>query len=875
MLLFQIHYQTSEGESLQLHIKKTSTPNNEILTMVNNKSVHTLEYNNQNENICYRYELNTPTGIICEREFRSVNAKHSCTLIDNWRSPETAGNALYAKAFTQAMFGKSEIGKPISDDQKGKLVVRLREARIGKNEAFCIVSKQFINWDTTKAFIMQKRDGYIWEYAFEKGVLLNEIEFKFGIWDTEKNSFREYENGSNRYISTHSENNVTIITCDSYNHATNWQAAGVAVPVFSLRTHKDIGCGEFADLKPLADWCQTANLKIIQLLPINDTTATNSWLDSYPYNAISIMALHPIYISVSETYSYYGLKIKASQREEGLFINDSKFVDYEKTFFWKKKVLHNLFDNNFKTIMADSRLKKYVSENAWVADYAAFSALRDLYQTADFKLWPTNSKYSADDVKQMLKPNSKYYSSVWFYIFIQYHLELQLKDAIEYAHTKNVAFKGDLPIGINPCSVEAWVEPELFNFGLQAGAPPDFFSRDGQNWGFPTYIWSKMKDDNFAWWQKRLGRMQAFSDAFRIDHILGFFRIWAIPQPFKSGLMGHFEPALPFSSDELKQNGFTGNPEYFSRPIVNRQTLDSWTGRYAQQIDDEMFDLVGMGHRRMKAEFFNPEMTDKWVEKNVHPNDAEFVRNGLHNIIHEVFFMPAAGGKWHPRIMLASTELYKQMSQSEQTALRNLHDNYFYNRHNEFWKNSAVENLEGMLKNCDMLVCGEDLGMIPASVPVVMQRLQILSLEQQRMPKLCWERYGNCSQYQYMSVCATSSHDISSIRGWWEENYEETQYYYNNILKHSGIAPHPITTQLATEIIVAHISSPSMLCINPIQDYMAMDAAVPHLLPQEERINEPANPHHYWRFRVPFFIDDLNNYCIGNKIAELVKENNR
>ena len=863
MLQFQIEYNTAHDECLYINIMKKGEAQPKSYRMSRSKGFYTYRLVTDVP-VDYRYELRTGNGHIVERQYRHTDST-DCLLADVWRSPETPSDALYAGAFASAIFGPGDIGNPLDDHVRGKMLIRLREVRLNADEAFCIVSRQYINWNTEKAFVMTQHDNYYWEAQFDIDLLLKDFEFKFGIWDTKANRFKAYESGSNRVLNFTEQRQTVVATFDSFAYDHDWRAAGVAVPVFALRSTQSMGCGEFIDIKPLADWCEAARLRVIQLLPINDTTATGTWVDSYPYNAISIMALHPIYISVADAMAYYGAKPKAIDREEALYLNDNKFVDYEKTYRWKMRVLRKFFDDNHADIEADERLQRYAADNQWVGQYAAFSVLRDRYGTSDFRRWD-EARYS-NDIKAAVAATHE----ARFYIFLQYHLERQLLDAIGYAHSKHIAIKGDLPIGINPCSVEAWVEPELFDFSLQAGAPPDFFSRDGQNWGFPIYNWERMKSDGYQWWKKRLGRMQTFFDAFRIDHIVGFFRIWAIPKDFRSGLMGHFAPAMPYTEAEIRQMNFAGSPEYFSLPVVRRQTIDRCVGEYAQAVDDELFEVTGMGHRRMKKEYFSRMAADAWVATHVRADAALRVRNGLYDMMHEVFFIAAGGGRWHPRISLMQTELYGQMSHDEQNSLRDIHDNYFYNRHNEFWKQSATQRLEGMLGECRMLVCGEDLGMIPASVPVVMQRLQILSLEQQRMPKLSWERYGNCARYQYMSVCATSSHDISSIRGWWEENADETQYYYSNVMHHSGPAPHPITPSLAAEVVQMHVASPSMLCINPIQDYMAIDATVPHLLPHEERINEPANAHHYWRYRIPVCIDRLGSYDVTRLVAEMVE----
>lgn len=873
---FSIHYNTSDTEQIMIEAKNQKDGVAMLKIMKNNNGTQTLD-DTYNGEMWYRYVLRTNDGYIKERHDRYLPSCDNITIIDTWRSPEMSADALRSEAFSRAVFTEPQDEQQAPTPNNGVLSIRLNDPRIGDDEAYCIVSKQFINWNPDKAFLMTRYQGFIWQCTISDIILLKEFEFKFGIWDTKNNCFKRYEDGMNRVIKLNSVTS-TLVSFDEFNYKNQWRCAGVSVPIFSLRTHRSCGCGEFLDLKDLADWCKAANLKVIQLLPINDTTATLSWRDSYPYNAISVMALHPNYISVDEVYKYYTKRIPSYEKETALFLNDLNISDYPRTREWKERNLISLFESCFDEITRDKEFLKYYNENEWwIKDYAAFSSLRKHFNNPNFRDWGEYSKYDKNAIESLFTSKNSMYHNVMYYIFIQYHLERQLREAITYIHSLNIAIKGDLPIGINPNSVEAWTMPELFNFGLQAGAPPDFFSRDGQNWGFPTYRWDVMANDNFAWWEKRLSRMQQFFDAFRIDHILGFFRIWAIPYPFKSGLMGIFSPALPYTTKELSERGLNISPQDASLPIISNTFLRNQVGDYANAIEHDMFDAYRDNLIRLKSAYFNPNKINEWIEENVPNTSRERVRQGTNNILHEVLFISQKRGEYNPRIMLTDTDIFRNLDSEQQNILRSLHDEFYYTRHNKFWQEKAVKNLEGMLRKCKMLVCGEDLGMIPASVPLVMQRMQILALELQRMPKFNWDRYGDCSKYQYLSVCATSSHDISGIRGWWEENFNESQWFYNNVLKHEGVAPRVASGEIVSEIIQMNLNSPSMLCINPIQDYAGTIDNMPHLLPHEERINQPADPNNQWKYRVPFCIEDLvTRYPqLHQNISEMVTKSGR
>lgn len=566
-----------------------------------------------------------------------------------------------------------------------------------------------------------------------------------------------------------------------------WKGAGTAVPVFSLRSKEGFGVGEFRDLKKLVDWAASTGQSIIQLLPVNDTTRSGSWQDSYPYSAISSFALHPQFICLEAA----GLKATAAYRALRDELNSLPAIDYERVNAEKNRLLHVLFERDGASTIESAPYKEFVKENKeWLMPYAVFCALRDSLGTADFSKWGKYAKYSESKMRAYVREHK---AETDFYCFTQYHLDLQLKDAHDYARSKGVCFKGDLPIGISRDSVDAWCYPELFNMDSQAGAPPDFFSKDGQNWGFPTYNWESMAKDNYRWWRVRLGKMAEYFDAFRIDHVLGFFRIWEIPVPEKSGLMGHFNPAMPYSASEISH-----------------------------------FPIKGL-----------------------------FLED------------PRRKGFYHPAIGARETPVYSSLDDWTRSEFDRLYNDFFYHRHNEFWRRESLRKLPVLLGCTGMLACAEDLGMIPACVPGVMEQLGILSLELQRMPKGEGELFGDTTRYPYMSVCATSSHDISPLMAWWEEDAAQSQAYWSNVLHRDGKAPEHCTTDIVRSAISLHLESPSMLCIIPLQDWMATDEKIRFKGdPASERINIPAISKHYWRYRMHVDLDEL---LLSGSLSETVR----
>ena len=593
-----------------------------------------------------------------------------------------------------------------------------------------------------------------------------------------------------------------IVGADKVDH---WRGAGVAIPVFSLRSTKSFGIGEFADISLLADWAARTGMSVIQLLPINDTTMTRTWRDSYPYNANSSFALHPAYIRLEDVGMLSDTqKLQRFARLQAE-LNALPQVDYERVTEAKWEYLRFIYkETGRETFSTPSFRTFYVSNAYWLRPYAVYGYYRDKYGTPDFNRWP-EVVYSeglidshAPSLEALDGSLSASQTEAAFHYFVQYHLHTQLSNAVAYAHSRGIVLKGDIPIGISRYSVDAWACPQLFNQDEQAGAPPDAFAVDGQNWGFPTYNWEVMAQDGYAWFRNRFRKMSDYFDAYRIDHLLGFFRIWEIPVQYRSGLMGHFNPALPYAEDEI-----------------------------AARLDVSAADVQFLA---------SPRDGD---------TDVLFVTD------------PVQKGCYHPRISGCDSSVFRKLSHWQQQAYSVLYDEYFYHRHNEFWRAEALKKLPALIDCTDMLACGEDLGMIPSCVPSVMEDLRILSLEVQRMPKAYGTLFGDPACYPYASVCTTSSHDTTNLRAWWEENPTLTQQYWHTVLHHEGPAPAHCEPWICEEIIRAHMQSPAMLAILPLQDWLGIDDALRAPDPFAERINVPANPHNYWHYRMHLTLEQL------------------
>ena len=576
---------------------------------------------------------------------------------------------------------------------------------------------------------------------------------------------------------------------DSWSDSPGWKGAGTAIPVFALRSEDDFGVGEFLDLKKMVDWAVLTGQTFLQLLPVNDTTMFGTIDDSYPYNANSTFALHPQFINLPAAGVPVDKEYLKLQKQLNSFVKDGRpETDYVSVNREKRRLLRKAFDANWKSLSRTKAYRNFLAANReWLIPYSRFCALRDEFGTPDFSQW---GEFAVYDEARLERWNKNHRSETDFNCFLQFHLDAQFRQVRDYAHSKGVVLKGDLPIGISRTSADAWQFPKLFNMDSQAGAPPDAFSADGQNWGFPTYNWEEMAKDGYAWWKARLRKMSEYFDAFRIDHILGFFRIWQIPVPEKSGLAGYFSPALPYSADELR----------------------SW----------------GYGNRM-----------DRFIED------------------------PHRPGWYHPRI--------------DAKDLGDLYIDFFYRRHNEFWKHNAMGKLSALLGSTSMLACGEDLGMIPACVPEVMQRLNILSLEIQRMPKDPAQTFADPARYPYGCVCTTSTHDMSPIRAWWEEDRSLSQRFYNEALGCGGAAPYFCEPWVCRRVVEQHLWSPAMLVILPLQDWLSISPELRYKgNPADERINVPAIPRYHWDYRMHLSLEELlAAKDFNTDVATLVKSSGR
>ena len=592
---------------------------------------------------------------------------------------------------------------------------------------------------------------------------------------------------------------------------------------------------------------------MIQLLPVNDTSATKTWKDSYPYAAISAFALHPQYLNLAAVASKANQKALAALEPERQRLNALDAVDYEAVMAAKLGFLKKIFPSQKATTFRSKEYKTFFAENeAWLVPYAVFCYLRDQYGTADFSQWPEHRKFEAAKIAALVKGNN----DVAFHFFLQYHLHRQLQDATAHIHAAGLVLKGDIAIGVYRHGADAWQSPELYHMDMQAGAPPDPFAAKGQNWGFPTYNWPRMAADGFAWWKQRFEQMGHYFDAFRIDHILGFFRIWSSPAGAVEGILGRFVPAIAIEPAEFAARGIPLDRVRYTRPYITDEVLVEIFGSQADAIRHDFLTLVGDGHFVLRSEYATQRQVEKYFASQPQDEFDEKLKLGLFDLISDVILFEV-DGKFHFRFAMDQTRSFKALPSEVQSRLRELYVDYFFRRQDDFWMREAMQKLPALKRVTNMLICGEDLGMVPACVPAVMADLGFLSLEIQRMPKTPGVDFSRPADAPYLSVVTPSTHDMSTIRGWWTEDRELSQKFYQRELGHDGIAPAVATPALVADVVRQHLASPAMWSIFQLQDLLGTDGHLRRAEADAERINVPAIPNYYWRYRLHLTLESL------------------
>lgn len=839
---FQINYRTAYGQTLCVVETNESilgfTPDTPLRLNCQGEDfwIGTVEISDFVTEMQYKYAILLEDGqyIYEAGEPRHLTLRASDKRVvvrDAWQTM-TEENSFYSTAFRHALFRRIKPSRKCS--MRGNVRFSIDVPQILPTQGVAVLGNipELGSWNPAAKIPLSDAEFPLW-----KGDISCKpdqvIEYKYCIYDLQSGDVVDMEWGENRYI-WGLQRGLKIKQNDLHFRHTQprWKGAGVAIPVFSLRTENDFGIGEYLDLKPMAEWAAQTGMKMIQTLPINDTTLTHTNLDSYPYNAVSVFALHPIYLNIPRMGRLTQTQKKKYEATKQLFAQKS-IADYQCVYQEKMRYFLAIYKAEKESVFSSEEYKAFYDKNhIWLEPYAAFMHRRD--------------RHPAD-----------------FYSFLQFHADRQLSEAVAYAHSLGVAIKGDIPIGISPDSVDAYTYPQLFNLNASAGAPPDDFDARGQNWGFPTYNWDRMAEDNYDWWRRRFSKMQDYFDAYRIDHILGFFRIWQMRKSDVWGLCGHFVPALPYNIQDLWNNGVKLDIDRLTRPYIRANFLSDVFG-YDTEYVKQHYLLSNDGY----VYYFRPELDtqvkvrdyfEQGEGQSLQSEQRNNIMNGLLYLHTEVLFVRDQSNEnmLHPRVSIYRSHSFDELYQDQKDVLMRIYNDYFFSRHTQFWRDSAMRKLPTLIASTSMLCCGEDLGMVPACVPEVMHELQILSLEIQRMPKDTNILFAHPANAPYLSVCTTGTHDTNPLRAWWQENKDTTQQFYNQQMGWYGQAPDEMSPEIAEFIINQHVYSPAMWVILPWQDWMAIDGRLRLPDANAERINLPSNPRHFWNYRMHITIEQL------------------
>lgn len=890
-LYFEIQYHTQPGQNIVVCGSTDALGNWDLSKALNlyyeydGKWSAEIELRTDAEKIEYKYCLIDENGGTHwewgKNRFLYLNdiKTENVYLIESWRATSNEEKVFYSSAFEKNLMSHSNHLMAKKTNRKKTLRFQVQVPRIGGDYQLCLMGNtpQLGNWDTKNPLFLSCGENFpLWSGEINASEIKEPIKYKYGIYSVKKKKVVTIEEGNDRHFEIpklRDDQFLLTKSDESFRYPLgNWKGAGVAVPVFSLRSEKSFGVGEFPDLIDFIDWAKSVGMKMLQLLPVNETVASHNWLDSYPYKSISVLALHPLYLNIQKMGILEDKEQMKYFEEKQKEYNEKVHVHYPEVHKLKSKYYKLLFEQEKeKTFKQKDYLEFFEANKYWLEPYAAFDYLRDKYKTADFRKWGKYSVYDPKQIKALLKSRAK--NDIVIHYFIQYHLDKQLKEVTQYAREQGIVLKGDIPIGISPNSVEAWTEPHLFNLDAQAGAPPDSFAIKGQNWGFPTYNWEKMAEEGYSWWKSRLKKMAEYFDAYRIDHILGFFRIWEIPTNAVEGLLGYFNPAIALTAVEIEDYGIRFDYERMVKPHIPHHLIEIKFGDRAQEIIEKYLDDIGWGRFKMKEDFDTQLKVNQYFLKDIEEEELSdenrFIRDGLFDLIANVVFVQTGENQWHPRISMQQTNSYLELDEHTRRQLNQIYLDYFYKRQEEFWYHKGMEKLPVIITASNMLVCGEDLGMVPDCVPPVMDALNILSLEIQRMSKNPKKKFAHPADAPYLSVCTTSTHDMSTIRGWWEEDKEAIQEFYQMELGNQGDAPFYAEPWVCQQIIVQHLFSPAMWTTFPIQDLISIDGNLRWNDTQGEQINHPSNVRHKWRYRMKQSIDDLKN---AKEFNELLKK---
>ncbi len=659
---------------------------------------------------------------------------------------------------------------------------------------------------------------------------------------------------------------------------------GIVVPLSALYTKECPDVGDFLALKPFAEFCKKCNLTIIQLLPVNDTGTQSS-----PYSGLSAFALHPLYIRLEDLPEFQEIIAEDSTfaEEYTKYKKDftySRRFDYDAVLCRKTELLRKVYtfiekknDSTIRTAM-----EAFVKANEWIIPYAVYKNFKDDHLQASWKEWEKSlQEYTIDDINTIWN-TPELSSKLYFFVWSQMRAAEQFKSAADYVKSLGITIKGDIPILMNEDSADAWAYKDYFNHTMRAGSPPDGENPMGQNWGFPTYKWDKIAKADYSWWKSRIKTASDYYSAFRIDHILGFFRIWAVNENDTTAYLGYTLPCHSFTAKKLNEIGFDNDRiKWLSVPHIPTNIIEdiTWNHDEAVNILSKVCDRIG----NEELWNFNKKIKGDKLIYQLHFSDDADKDNRIKD---------ALARKWRDRCLIETSKnhfvpvwkyyestSWNTLNQDEKNKLQTLFTEKDQ-AENKLWKKQALNALTPITKETNMIPCAEDLGVNLESMPEVLKKLSILSLKVLRWSRKWSENdqpYYSLKDFPSLSVCTTSVHDSPTLRQWWNNEKDSVRKYlemcsYEQTSDMEGVNPDDcFNPHIAYKMLVSAARTNSQWFINPLQDYLYMDEKFYSENPDDERINVPGTVNGFnWTWRIPAMIDELTaNENLARNIKEI------
>ncbi|MDR0585526.1 MAG: 4-alpha-glucanotransferase [Treponema sp.] len=661
---------------------------------------------------------------------------------------------------------------------------------------------------------------------------------------------------------------------------TGKRLTGVVVPIGALRGKGNMGVGEFPDLADFAALCAKMRLGLIQLLPVNDTG-----YESSPYSSLTAFGLHPLYLRIEDLDEYKNTPAALREKIAGAgrdFEKEARFSHHQ-ILGTKMEILRGIYSTNkaeiAKRASGGGKLSAWIEKNPWIKEYAVYRRLKEANGEKSWREWPEHRLASAADIEALWK-DEKLREEHLFWAWLQEALDTQFARAAGAVAEAGIVLEGDLPILMNEDSCDVWAHPELFNQELSAGAPPDMYSPEGQNWGFPIYDWKAQAGDNYAWWRKRIAAAAKYYQAYRIDHVLGFFRIWASSRSDYSSALGRFVPYVPITTGDLQKLGFDKSRIHWaSYPhIPTGELWDALRSNWGDLFNEAEIAAAANKIFAKALDRINDE--ELWLFKKKIKGEKDIDALGLHPAIrcylfkawHNRIFLEYQKGKFFPVWYFRDSRAYNTLSEEEKRKLEELLEKRRI-KSEKIWQAEGKKLLSVLSESSDMLPCAEDLGAVPDCVPRVLAGLKILGLRVVRWFRR-WDREGQpyvpFEEYPELSVCTPAVHDSSTVREWWEREVNQEQF-----AGFIGVPslPRVYNPGAAKTILLKTATARSRFRVFQIQDLLHLSNKWYSPEPASERINVPGTSNELnWTYRLPAKIDEIGkDKDLIRSVAELCK----